>query len=274
MDITFVIYSHTDFLDMLSIQIEQVSAIKNKILVINENEICSAEVYSHFDRVLFYKDSDPYGTRLLSTISTIKSKYLLFSHEIDILLAYKWDTVGKLLDWMDSKSVDKIDLRVIDELKYDGSYEFTKIDDHLAPSEWTTTNLEGIDDHSTYLTFRTDKNTYRYNVNPTLWKTSAFCDLLTFAQNKTYREIEYDDTQEYMKNFSVANLHSRKILQCGYFRCVDIYKFFHITHYGLLVNPNQQSTTEFNQSFADCTVQYHKIIEDHNLKNRSRTFNR
>lgn len=270
-DITFVIYSHTDFLDMLKIQIDQTHNIKNKILIINKNNLCNDGIYSNFKRVVFYDDSEPYGNRLLKTISEIESEFILFSHEIDILIDYKWGELGKLLKWMGHKNVDKIDLHFIDGALDKQNQTFVEISDGEV-NDWESKSINELQKDRNYLTIHDDPNTYIYNVNPTLWKTSSFCDLLTFAKNKNYREIEYDETQNYMKKFKIYTLYSNKLLDCGYFKCLDIYKYFHITHYGLLINPQRQ-TTEFNQSYSDVAEDYFKIIEKYNLKNGSRKFN-
>ena len=83
--INYVIYSNTDYLDILKIQIDFIKDLKNKTLLINQNDLELSNLYENFNEVVFYNDSEPYASRLLN-LSKLGYDYILFIHDIDILI--------------------------------------------------------------------------------------------------------------------------------------------------------------------------------------------
>ena len=58
-----VVYSHTEYMDVLKIQTKHLSNYKNKILIINKSD--KYEIYNEYKDIIYYDDSLPYASRLL-----------------------------------------------------------------------------------------------------------------------------------------------------------------------------------------------------------------
>jgi translation elongation factor EF-1beta len=111
MDLTFVMYSHTEFLDMLEIASDYASNIKNKVLLINKTNENIDFILSKFDKVIYYDDNLSYTDKVAETVSKINTKYILFTHEIDIVLNMDVNVIEKLCQFMELTNVDRIDLQ-------------------------------------------------------------------------------------------------------------------------------------------------------------------
>ncbi len=123
-----------------------------------------------------------------------------------------------------------------------------------------------------YLGEHVEKYTYVFNVNPSIWKKDSYMELLTNFQDRTYRNIEYDDVQEFCSKYRILNLYTRNVLHCGYLKCLPFYKYLHITHYQRFLRFNESFTDEFGQSYRDAAKEYSEIVETYNLKEGKRSF--
>ena len=63
--LTYIVYSHTEFLDVLLTQTHYLESYDNKILLINKTDQDLSELYSNYKQVIFYDDTLPYASRLL-----------------------------------------------------------------------------------------------------------------------------------------------------------------------------------------------------------------
>lgn len=245
--VTFVVYSHTDFLDILKIQTDYLKTTDNKILLVNTSTLNIDDVCSKYKHVIYYDDSLPYAGRLLS-LSNLQHKYIVLTHDIDIVM-HKEDCVfDAIIDIADKNSVDSIHLKHYPTLS----------NNHISVS-------------SNGYTFKLDKHTdphnYIYNVNPTLWKLSSLLQIMTKFSYKGYREIEHHDVQHFCTKFNVYNLHCDSPLLMGYFECLPFYLHMHITHTGELLPIFNNG---LNEKYND---EYKKICETY-LKNGKRRFRR
>jgi hypothetical protein len=178
--------------------------------------------------------------------------------------------MSKLVDLMELKSIDRIDLQV----NGGNSGDFIEINPSLGVNEWPNITHNHIDDDKMYVGRHDVPNTYVYNVNPSIWRRDALIDIYSKFSNRTYRDIEYDDTQSYVtEKYLIYNLYSVNHKQhCGYLTPLPFYKYLHITHYRRLLRFNETFTTEFNQSYIDTKEEYINIVNKYNLKHGSRIF--
>lgn len=264
--INYVIYGHSDYLDVLQIQTDYISGRGNLILLINNNSLNLEELYSKYDKVIFYNDNLPYSGRLLSCMPQIDFEYFIFIHDIDILINVDDSIINKLHKFLSINDYDRIDLKHFDILD---TNEIIKIDNLTDPSEWTQVGIEEMSD-GVFLIKQTNPNHYIYNVNPSIWKKESFNELLSTFPNRTYRDIEMFDVQVYCSKFNVFKLFSNKHLLSGYFKTLNLFKFLHISHSGKLLPLNNTYTTIYGQSYIDVKDDYINIVEKYNLKKSSK----
>jgi hypothetical protein len=269
MELTHVFYSHTEFLDMLKIASDYSKDIKNKVLLINDGEIPS-EIKDNFDTIIYYDDSLSYSDKLVTSLSKVQSKYILFTHEVDVILNYDKKIINKLVDLMQLKDIDRLDLQP----NGGNSGCFIKIDEDADVTEWSDITPSELNDDDMYVARHTDPTTYVYNVNPSIWKTTSLIDVFNTFRGRTYRDIEYDDVQAYCVNkFIIYNLHSvnQKKL-CGYMKSLPFYKYIHVTHYRRLLRFDGSFRDQFGQSYIDAAEDYTNIVNKYNLKEGNRPF--
>jgi hypothetical protein len=232
--------------------------------------INGAGVYKKYNRVVFYNNNDPYAKRLHTCLQQINNEYFILIHDIDIVLNTDDFKLKKLIDCLKINNLDKIDLKYpTDSLKRESldTRKIYKINDFNDFTTWVPKQTtEEIDDSSTYLIVINEPGDYIYNVNPSIWKKAALYDIVNTFQYRTYRDIENIDVQNFCKKLKTLSLYTKKIINAGYYNCVDLFKFLHITHGGKLLELNSTSTTRYGQSYASVREDYIKIIDKYNLR--------
>lgn len=144
--ITYVVYSHTDYLRVLDVQSDYIQKCPNKTLFVNtptNRELESIE--KKYDKVIYYDDTLQYTDRVAQGLQSIKSKYILFTHDIDILLSIDLQTIDQLVTLAEQHDIDRIDIK-----------------------HTPTTEYEQEHDNEVSLVKVTDINSYMYNVNPSI----------------------------------------------------------------------------------------------------------
>lgn len=214
MQVKYVIYSHTDYLDILTVQTEYLNSYENKVLLINSTNLDISNIVNQYKEVLYYDSTLPYASRLL-TLSVLPDKYILLIHDIDILVKYDANVLKNFISFMDDNNVDRVDLQV--------------------RHSWDQ-NAFKINYNNIILSKQKDPNKYIYNVNPSIWKLNSLLTTMDIFCNETYRTIECISTQLYCsKNLHVYKLYSDSYIRCGWFSCLDFFQFIHITHHGKLL---------------------------------------
>lgn len=242
--ITPVVYSHTEYSSVLQIQTDYTDNYMKRLLFINTPTSTEYDdIFSIYSSVHYYNDTLPYASRVLSLLDNVHTEYVLFTHDIDILLYSDHDTLNKLLNVMVTHNLDRVDL------KY---WEFSS-------------NNIYVDEQITLIQQRNTSD-YIYNVNPSIWKTRTLAEILHKFSDRNYRTIESMDVQSYCTKFNVFKVHKSPMLKCGYFNCVDFYKFLHISHSGKMLNLNDSNVTEFGQSYEDVAHEYRHIVSKYNLQ--------
>lgn len=258
--INYVVYSNTDYLDILRVATDYLQGKGKLTLLINSNSRFLEDIYEKYDTVIHYNDKDPYGKRLLTCFNQINDEYVLFLHENDIVLNTDDSMLKKFLTFLDFYSYDRIDLQHTFNLRTSSIIDI---------KDWSTKYIDQITD-SVYLIKSEDVNDYIYNVNPSIWRVESFIKLLTEYQDSTYRDIEFV-AQKFCSQFNVYKLFSRNFIQCGYFRCLELFKFLHITHHGKLLNPSSEFLTDLGHSYKAVADEYLKMYEKYNLKDAKLT---
>ncbi len=272
---THVFYSHTDFMDILTIASDYCVNIENKVLLINNKELLSQDIIDNYDNnIIVYDDSLPYSDKLAIALKQVDSKYILFTHEVDIVLNMNHNILNKLVGFMEYDGVDRIDLQPNGGNNY-GRY--IKIDNDINYRNWLRFDdvmdpYNQLSHTDYYLGIHDDPRSYIFNVNPSIWKKDTFIELLTQFKGRTYRNIEYDDVQDYCTKYKIYNLYTRYPLLCGYLQCLDFYKYLHITHYGRFLRYDNTHKDEFNQSYKDAAKEYREILEKYELMYSDRPF--
>jgi hypothetical protein len=267
LDVPLVVYTHTDNLDCLNIATDYLKEFDDKILIINNTDINLDQYKLEYRQIIFYEDQMQYGQKLFNTLKQINSDYILFSHEIDILLDKDIKTLNALIEYARFKNIDRINLQ---PSGHNGPL-YTKVLKNEHPSLWEDTETFNTED--LYLSEQKGITTYRYNVNPTIVNLKSFIDMVGNFQNTSYRDMEDLPVQQYCEALKVYNLYKNKTEECGYFKCVSEYKFFHITHHRAFVRYDENSpSTKFGQSYKDCLVDYQNIISKYKLLEKSRNF--
>jgi len=246
--INFIVYSHTDYKDVLNIQADYLSGLGHITLFINNNDslLDNAEynlLLSKFHNIVYYSDSEPYATRLLTCLKHIDDEYFLFLHDIDIVLNVDFLKIMQFYDFLKLNNYDRVDLK-----------NTFNLNSSLIIDTGDGVSLVRAEQPSDYI----------YNVNPSIWRKSAFVDILTTFPDKTYRNIEYGDVQQYCTKFNIFKMHSQNNIQCGWFSCLELFKFLHISHSGKLLPLNSTNTTPDGQSYSAIKDEYIGILNKYN----------
>jgi len=224
--ISYVVYSHNEFKDILQIQTDYLKKVEDKILLINYNDKDLNHIYSQYKQVIFYDDELPYASRLLS-LSRLDIEYVLFIHDIDILIIKNDEVINYFTNVMEKEEIDRIDLQVRYLWDLDNMDKFN--------TTFEGTNIE--------LRKQTNINNFIYNVNPSIWKLSTFLDIMNKFKDETYRSIELV-TQDYCSKFKIYKLFSDNYMSCGWFSCLPFFQFLHITHGGNLLPKDNNNLCE------------------------------
>jgi len=247
-ELTYVVYSHTDYLDILSIQTEGLK-YTDKILLINKSDKDLDYLYSKYNRVIFYDDSLPYASRLLS-LRCLKNEYILFIHDIDIVVKKDDSYINHVKNYMVEHLIDRIDLQ--------------------CRRSWDLYNRERLsiefDNLNVELRAQKNINNYIYNVNPSIWKLNVLLDIMENFKNETYRTIENESVMKYCLKYNIYKLYSDNPIKCGWFSCLSFFQFIHITHKGKLLPRSN------NQLDTNLIPEYNKIIELLTLNNTNKKF--
>ena len=238
----YVVYSHTDYLDVLEIQTEYLKSYENKYLLINNSDIKS-DIFSNYKDIIYYDDALTYPSRLLS-LKKLNFEHILFIHDMDIVL-YKDDLIIEdIYSKMIENNIDRVDLQ---------------FDREHVPS-----NKLNIKEYNFYLNKQTMG--YAYNVNPSIWKLSSLLDVMIKYHTSTYRAIE-NDAQQYCKdNYLIYRPYNEeRSFYCGYYECIYFFKFLHITHHGEYLPLSNFS--QLDQQFID---EWLRIVDKFNLRNNNK----
>jgi len=249
-NLKIVIYSHSSFLEVLKIQIDYLKDCGEMILIINKNDDDLSGIYNNFEKVIFYDDSLPYGYRLLNTIKDVPYDYFIFIHDNDIVFYIDKEKIKSMFNFLRENNYDRVDFQL--------AYDFDSIKSHeINDNDLYYIKSSNID---------TENKGYPYNVNPSIWKKETLIDIMEKFGFRDYRTIEHPDTQKYAVNFNIFKLFSKNKFKCGYFICLEPFRYIHITHSQKYLNIETLPIG----SCDDIKYEYEKIVNKYNLKNSSK----
>jgi hypothetical protein len=214
--IPIVCYSNTDYTDILTVQDTFLQGFEgHKVLMVNK----VPTIPLHFDRIVTYDDRLSYSKRVLQGLQQIDSDYVLFYHDMDILLRYSPNDVSELVQFMRDSNIDRVDL------------QHSAL--HGETMKWKDITL-------------TRSTSYVYNVNPSVWKREVLLDIMT-RFDKSYRMIEDMETQTYCARFNIFKIWSSRRIHAGYFHTTPFFIYLHVTHDGKLVPPESNNMEHWIQ---------------------------
>lgn len=235
-----VIYTHSDFFDILQIQIDFFSKIinKNKYTV----HILSDKHITCDYNVIIYDNELPYASRILSCLSKITSEHILITHENDILLKFNESIIDTFVSTMKKNNISSIELKqsinICDPIQINNTL------------------------------FLSRKNTgYIYSVQPTIWNRNGFIFLLSNFKNKTYRTIECEEINNFiLKHLNTYITYTTNPVNTIWYKVTEAYYFIHLTSRLLLLPCSK------NNNLDSYIQSQHEYISEKYLKNTSREF--
>jgi hypothetical protein len=261
--VNYVIYGHTDYLDVLNIQSDYVNNITKKILFINKNSLDINYIYDKYDCVIYYDDSKTYPQRLSECLKQIDDGYILFCHDIDILLTVNQKIINNIFEFLKYHNFDRVDLKYTPSQESSLVYQCSQNKNF---KEWyVTKTISDCDD--LFLIKQTNPSNYIYNVNPSIWKKSSLLEIMDNFPYKNYRTIEDLDVQVFSTKYTIFKIHTKHKIECGHFECINDFVFFHITHSGSFVPLNSEYSTIYGQSYLPIKNEYESIVKKYNLIN-------
>lgn len=216
-----VIYSHSQYNDILIIATKFLKKYKNKILLIDDN-FKNTEYENEYINIIKYDDTKPYGTRLLN-LKNITDEVILFMHETDVLIKYDFNILNNLKKYIIDTKIDKIELQhcAWPPAKIPLKQTYNMNNKEIYFNELC--NLYKIDNPDFFV----------YNVNPTLWRKETLLNIMTQFKDFNYRQIETKPVQQYtVSKFNCFSLKCEKYVKCAHFTCPLFFQFIHLTHYG------------------------------------------
>lgn len=199
---SIVIYTHSDYFDILPIQLDYFDTIVPSTIPVYllSNKQFPACKY----KTILYEDLKPYASRLLTGIEQIPDEYIIITHENDVIIRFSPEFIEQIIQVMRDHDIDSV------ELKHDAR-----------GSGPLPINAE---------TSMVKKTEYFYNVQPTVWKRDRLLQFLRAFPDKLYRTIEHDDTQKYMAdNYKTYTLLCNNRIQSIWYELPVEYCYLHLT---------------------------------------------
>ena len=174
MDLCIVTYTHTDYKDIWPLTWD--GAEKLESIPCEKYVACNtaADVPQMYNGVLIYDDSFPYPHRVAQILEQIDSEYVLFIHDIDVIIHWDLQKFVDLFRIIQKHQLDRLFLGMLN-----------RIEPCIEESEFSLTPARSS---PIYVT--------PYDVGPSVWKRSSFLALMKKYQTKSYREIEFCEIQK------------------------------------------------------------------------------
>jgi len=248
--LNYVIYSHTDYLDVLKIQTDYLET-ENRYLLINKCDC--PEIFAKYKKVIFYDENLSYPSRMLALKELSEElDYMCFFHEKDIVMYKNDEIMEKILSNMIRFKIDRVDMR------YDTSEE-------------AATNPKLLIHNDDLFISKQLVGCYAFCITPSIWKLSSYIKLMETFQHSTYRRIEIDAQNFAKNNFSLYRSLSDKRINCGLIECTEYFQYLPSTHYFKFIPKDAETLSQRMDSHL--IEKWHKIIKDYNLEESDRGFN-
>lgn len=259
------VYSHSDYFDILKIQIDYIKSLKipcDIYLFVNipfdfsggKRTISKTAKRRYGSRkrlrggnhekfkTILYDDKVPYFQRLSYCIKQIPSSHLILTHDNDILLQFDIDAINKMIDAMNANNIDAI--KLTDDLN-------VKPEIHIKDT--------------LYISKHSDNDTYVFNVQPRIWRKESALNFYSRFPQKNYRNCETANVQAFSKTQRIYVVYDTNIIKSHY-SPTKYYIFMHLTWEGEILQYNKKQNVN-----SLITTEYTKVKNKY-LKNTTRIF--
>lgn len=211
-DLIYVLYSHTEYDDILKIHLKKLNDFFPSIpycICINNKNYFNEKYGSLYKpvNVYEYSDADTFTERIRSCISQITNKYILFIRETEVLISnVNIDIINTLLNHVNQNNIDQLRLYV------------SGIPHPILNAEIVHEITEG----------------YFMSLATAIWKRESLLSILTKFKHLSYKEIEGDEVQtetKRLKNYYIAMPTDPILLKEGV-SLSSIFPIIHITFKG------------------------------------------
>jgi hypothetical protein len=193
----------------------------NKVFICG-NDFQDFEFNKNITKV-FYAQTDSYTKRVSSVIKQIDSDYLLFLHDVDLIINLNQDTFKSYLNLMIKNNVDRLSLGV-----------FNNKEESIISNDLAITRLSN---------FGMSKNFFTpFDYAPSIYKKNSLLKLYSIF-DESYQNFELrDDVQNFaltnLKCYGVQKLNDGNIIYHRGFAFIKDMSFLHLTVKGKLLPLN------------------------------------
>jgi hypothetical protein len=226
-NLALCVYAHSDVFDPLEIQFDYLSKLfqnDSQKIYLFSNKNYDRPTSLKYETIL-YDDSMLYTKRIQSCIEKVKEDYLIILQEKNILLKYSKDAMNKLVNTMQMRNIDSIDLKKRADCISD-----------ISANDVQLSNIANKD--------------FTFNHQPRLWKKTSALAMFSSNNGKTYGDAEDNDMQSFIKN-------NQKTYGLCPINSVDTILGFHVSH-DFMYMP----VTTANKFIITPRDKLDKIIED------------
>ncbi len=187
-----IIHTHSDYKDIWPIMLDFVdqNIIARRVGFSIDIQPEDPRFQKH--DIYVYDDKLTHPARLVSVLKRLKSDYVLFFHDIDIITRFDSNHFDLLLKWMTEQSVDRFALGMFPSQYYVTSVQdmpIAKLEKNMC--SWFTTP---------------------YDPAPSIWKRSTFLEIMTQFSNETYKTIEFCGIQEALSTKKVYGFAKKSLV--------------------------------------------------------------
>jgi hypothetical protein len=240
--ISLVTYTHTDYSDLWPLVFEGINKVNNieKVFACNNTDINIDNIKNFYNRINLYDDKLTYPKKILSILENINTEYIIFIHDIDIIINFNNTEFLNLMYFVKNYSIDRCIFGMVP--KNTDIYNIGNISLSDARRPNITAN---------FLT--------PYDVGPSIWKVSCLKEALSLVTHCSYREIEYSPIQEFMQNkkvvaFTTSSNYSPKYQIGRPFS--EYFSFLHLLSGGKWFNPD---------CYMDLKNEFNVLIQKYNI---------
>ena len=199
------------------------------------------ELYN-FKNIIIYTDTDTYSQKLASCIEKIEESYMILYQEKDLLFSLDHKKIDTILECMDIFDIQTVDLHLNTALYIPTKHDIaTEEEKRLFPTNFYNINYaKSITKIYKNVTFIEAIN-YYYSAGPRIWKIYCLKDILSHFPTVTYRNIECDEIQNYMKSsnyisYKLGISEDDSIVYAGKgFRMLNYFSWLSITNFRSLI---------------------------------------
>ena len=171
-----VVYTHSDYSDIWAPMVDFVERnCKPLHISFAMNKVPSDLRFNEYT-IYTYDDTQTYPARLVEICKKISSDYILFFHDMDILVQFDLDHFKTLMNWVLENQIDRFSL---------GMYPSSCFETYIHDMPVAKLGKDICDWYCT-----------PYDVGPSIWKRSTLQELMTEFQEETYRTIEASGIQD------------------------------------------------------------------------------